>query len=191
MVTSILYFDMKRITHILLFFFIIIQSIMAQDVWEIRGSYLTRNGLPVYLNGVNYIVSDGWMINLPDLSRESANADMEALQKIGVNHIRFFPMWQLTQQTINLVDEKVMKQSDMLVGCARDHDISVQIAPLTGWMSGAVFLPPWAVGDMFRDPEIIAGEKFLCKTIASRYQNDRNVLGYDFGNELNVLQRKI
>jgi hypothetical protein len=181
---------MKKVIHILFIILATIHSVTAQNVWGTKGSYLTKNGEPVYLNGVNYIVSDGWMINLPNLSRESASTDMEALEKIGINHIRFFPMWQLTQPTIDHVDENVLKQLDMLVESAREHNISMQIAPLTGWMSGAVFLPPWAVGDMFRDSKIINGEEFLCKTIATRYQENKNVLGYDFGNEMNVLQEK-
>ena len=80
-----------------------------------------------------------------------------------------------------------MKQLDLLVESAGKHNITMQIAPITGWMSGLIFLPPWAVGDMFRDPKIIDGQKFLAKTIATRYQNNPAVLGYDFGNELNVL----
>ena len=163
------------------------QIAAGEGAWGTKGAYLTRDGRPIYLNGANYIVSDGWMINLPGLSRDSADADLAALQALGVNHIRFFPMWQLTQPTIDKVDAKVMRQLDMVIACARDHGISVQIAPLTGWMSGAVFLPPWAVGDLFRNPKIIAGEEFLCRTVATRYKNNPAVLGYDFGNETNVL----
>lgn len=165
----------------------LIQLSYAQDKWGIQGKYLTQNGKPIYISGVNYIISDGWMINLPNLSVETMNADMAALQNIGVNHVRFFPLWNLTQPTINKLDEKVMKQLDLLVESAGEHNISMQISPITGWMSGLIFLPPWAVGDMFRDQKIIDGQKFLAKTIATRYKNNPAVLGYDFGNELNVL----
>lgn len=75
---------------------------------------------------INYIVSDGWMINLPDLSIETMNADMMAMQKIGINHIRFFPLWSLTQPTINKLDEKVMKQFDLLVESAGNNNITIQ-----------------------------------------------------------------
>ncbi|MGV8133671.1 MAG: hypothetical protein AB2L20_00525 [Mangrovibacterium sp.] len=179
----------------LLFFVIVIlsiaQTVSGQGAWGIQGRYLTKSGKPVYLSGVNYILSDGWMINLPNLSRETANADMAALQNIGVNHIRFFPLWHLTQPTVSNVDEKVMEKLDLLVESAGEHNISMQIAPLTGWMSGAVFLPSWAVGDLFRDPKIIEGQKFLCKSIATRYQDSPEVLGYDFGNEINVLAERM
>ena len=172
---------------ILLLFLSIIPTIDGQERWGTQGRYLTKNGTPVYLSGVNYIVSDGWMINLPNLSIETMNADMAALQKIGINHIRFFPLWSLTQPTINKLDEKVMKQLDLLVESAGKHNLTMQIAPITGWMSGLVFQPPWATGDMFRDQKIINGQKFLAKTIAARYRNNPAVMGYDFGNELNVL----
>ncbi|TAL73941.1 MAG: hypothetical protein EPN88_04105, partial [Bacteroidetes bacterium] len=166
---------------------VIMQVACGQDKWSTLGKYLTKNGTPVYLSGVNYIVSDGWMINLPNLSVETMNADMAALQKIGINHIRFFPLWPLTQPAINKLDEKVMKQLDLLVESAGRHSITIQIAPITGWMSGLVFLPSWAEGDMFRDQKIIDGQTFLAKTIATRYRNNPAVMGYDFGNELNVL----
>ena len=146
---------------ILAVLFLSLQVLSGQNKWGTQGRYLTKNGKPIYLSGVNYIVSDGWMINLPNLSIETMNADMAALQNIGVNHIRFFPLWSLTQPTINKLDEKVMKQIDQLVESAGKHNISMQIAPITGWMSGLVFLPPWAVGDMFRDQKIIDGQKYF------------------------------
>jgi len=172
------------ITVILTFHFIT----PAQTIWGTKGRYLTKDGEPVYLNGVNYVVSDGWMINLPNFSQKTIKSDMAALQDLGINHIRFFPMWQLTQPAADKVDEKVLSQLDMVVQCAQEENISMQLAPLTGWMSGGVFLPPWAVGNIFADQDVIAGEKFLCKTIADRYQKNNNVLGYDFGNEINVMQ---
>lgn len=171
----------------LIILLISIANVTGQVNWGMNQGNLTRDGKSVYLSGVNYTFSDGWMINLPNLGKESFDADMAALQKLGINHIRCFPMWQLTQPTIDRIDENVMKHLDLLVKSAQEHNISLQISPITGWMSGAVFLPPWAEGDLFRDPRIIEGEKFLCKTIAERYQNSSAVMGYDFGNELNVL----
>lgn len=180
-----------KIFNLFIILFASAQLSLGQNVWGTQGRYLTQNGKPIYLSGANYTVSDGWMINLPNLPKQSVDADMAALQSIGINHVRVFPFWNLTQPIIDKLDNMVMKQLDMLTESAKGHDISMQIAPITGWMSGAVFLPSWAVGDMFRDPEIIEGQKFLCKSIAERYQNNPAVLGYDFGNELNVLADRL
>jgi hypothetical protein len=177
----------QKFYSLLIAILLTLHSATGQNKWGTQGQYLTRNGKPIYLSGANYIVSDGWMINLPNLTKETMDADMAALQNIGVNHIRFFPLWNLTQPVVDKIDEKVMKQLDLLVESAGRHNISMQIAPITGWMSGLIFQPPWAVGDMFRDQKIIDGQKFLAKTIAARYRNNPAVLGYDFGNELNVL----
>jgi hypothetical protein len=166
-------------------------SAQAQAAWGTQGSYLTRNGEPVYLSGANYTVSDGWMMNLPKLTTIALDADMAALQRLGVNHLRFFPLWPLTQPAIGSVDEHVLQQIDRVVASAGRHQISLQISPITGWMSGAVLLPRWAVGDLFRDPAIIAGEQLLCRTLSNRYQNSPAVLGYDFGNETNVLADRL
>ena len=180
----------QRILTSLIVLLIALQLVNAQNKWGTQGRYLTKNGKQIYLSGANYIVSDGWMINLPNLSVETMNADMAALQNIEINHIRFFPLWTLTQPSKDKVNEKVLKQLDLLVESAGKHNISMQIAPITGWMSGLSFLPAWAAGDIFRDQTIIDGEKFLATNIATRYRNNPAVLGYDFGNELNVLASK-
>jgi endo-1,4-beta-mannosidase len=72
------------------------------------------------------------------------------------------------------------------VGLARRHHIDVQIAPLTGWMSGYFVLPPWARGDVFTDPKTVAAEQRLVHLVAEHYRDNPAVQGYDFGNELNV-----
>src|SRR5665648_1147781 len=84
-----------------------IQLTSGQNSWGIKGKYLTKNGKLIYLSGVNYTFSDGWMINLPNLQQQSADADMAALQNIGINHIRVFPLWNLTQTTIDKLEVKV------------------------------------------------------------------------------------
>ncbi len=180
-----------KLFRVSIILFLFLQFSLAQNQWGTQGKYLTKNGKQIYLSGVNYIVSDGWMINLPNLSEQTMEADMAALQGIGVNHVRFFPMWQLTQPTIGKLDEKVMKQLDKMIVAAGNHHISMQIAPITGFMSGAAFLPKWAMGDIFRDRKIIDGQIYLCKTMAQRYKNNPNVLGFDFGNELNVLVGRV
>lgn len=183
---------MKLKLQILLFFLLVIaQSSYTQPKWGKQGRYLTKDGNPIFLSGVNYIGSDNWMINLPNWTLERIESDMAALESVGVNHIRFFPMWQLTQPDIDKLDEKVMKKLDVLVEYAGRHHITMQLAPITGFMSGAAFLPTWAVGDIFRDQKMIDGQKFLCTAIAKRYRNNPTILGYDFGNELNVLIDRI
>ena len=166
-------------------------STFCQPSWGTQERYITKNKKPVYLSGVNYIISDRWLINLPNLSKEDMDRDMSALANAGVNHIRFFPLWSIVQPEIGRLDENVLKKLDLLTESAEKYNISMQLAPLTGWMSGAVFLPGWANGDIFRDPQIIEGEIFLCKTIARRYAGNPTILGYDFGNELNVLASKM
>jgi len=166
-------------------------TLSAQGRWGISGRYLTADGKPVFLSGVNYIVSDGWLINLPAVSDSVFEADMAALQAIGVNHIRFFPLWPLTQPEPRKINPLIINRLDALAERAGRHQITVQLAPITGWMSGAVFLPAWAKGDLLRDPDILTGQEYLAGRLAGRYRNHRAVLGYDFGNELNVLIDKV
>lgn len=56
----------------------------AQTKWGTKGRYLTKDSEPFYLNGVNYIVSDGWLINLPKFSQETIKADMAVLYHMQI-----------------------------------------------------------------------------------------------------------
>lgn len=159
----------------------------GEPQWEVGERYLTLGGRPVYLMGVNYIPSKGWLENLDAWDPAAVGADLAALRGIGVNALRWFPLWPLVQPTPDAVDPEKLRRIDELVDLAEKQGIHVQIAVLNGWMSGFTFLPSWADGRIFSDPAIVAGERRLVHAIASRYRGRAAVFGYDFGNELNVL----
>lgn len=77
---------------------------------------------------------------------------------------------------------------DEVVRLAGRHHIDVQVSPLTGWMSGCFVLPPWARGDLFADPKMLAAERRLVGQIATRYRDDPAVQGFDFGNEFHGIE---
>jgi hypothetical protein len=159
----------------------------GEPQWAVGERYLTLGGRPVYLMGVNYIPPKGWLENLDAWDPAAVEADLAALRAIGVNALRWFPLWPLVQPKPDTVDEAKLRRIDELVNLAEKQGIHVQIAVLNGWMSGFTFLPAWADGEIFSDPAIVAGERRLVSAIASRYRGRAAVFGYDFGNELNVL----
>jgi hypothetical protein len=159
----------------------------AEPQWAMGERYLTLGGRPVYLMGANYIPSRRWLANLDAWDPAAVEADLAALRGIGVDALRWFPLWPLVQPRPDGVDAAKLRRIDELVDLAGKHGIHLQIAVLNGWMSGFTFLPPWADGPIFSDPAIVAGERRLVRAIASRYRGRSAVFGYDFGNELNVL----
>ena len=178
-------FNMKYLCILLLSGIYIMSS--AQQHWTMGEKYLKLNGQPVFMNGVNYIPSDNWLMVLENWKPEVIEEDLSTLKANGVDYIRFCPLWNFTQPGKNKFNEKVFERIDYVFEVAEKTGIKVQIAPITGWMSGGVFLPPWADGELFIDSEIIEGQVNLVTTIAERYKDAPALQGYDFGNEINVL----
>ena len=156
--------------------------------YRVAGRFLERDGKAAFLVGANYIPPRDWLANLRTWDAPTVEADMAALERLGVRTIRWFPLWPLTQPDPDAIDETVLHRVDEVVRLAGRHHIDVQISPLTGWMSGYFVLPPWARGvDLFVDPKALAAEKRLVGHMATRYRGNPAVQGFDFGNELNVV----
>ncbi len=162
-------------------------SARAQDRWGTRGQYITLNDEPTFLVGANYIPSDGWLMILENWKPEAVERDMVALHKLGITSIRFPPLWPLLQPNIDNVSKEKLDRVNELVTIAHRNGISVQVGPITGWMSGATFLPKWADGNLFADPRIVQGEETLATAVARRLKDNPGLQGYDFGNEISAM----
>jgi hypothetical protein len=159
----------------------------AQSQWSVQGRYLAHNGSPVFLSGANYVPSDGWLLILKNWNPAAVNRDMVALHNLGITSIRFPPLWPLLEPTPNKVDPIVLSHLNQLVTIAYRNGISVQVGAITGWMSGASFLPSWVNGNIFTDPRLVHSEELMASAIARTLKNNPGLQGYDFGNEVNVL----
>lgn len=179
----------SRLFHglLCLAFCLLSSSGFAQDRWTIQGQYLALNGKPVFLTGANYIPSTGWLMILENWNPEAVDRDMVALRKLGITCIRFPPLWPLLQPNIEEVSKEKLARLNQLVTIAHRNGIDVQVGPITGWMSGATFLPKWADGDIFTDARIIAGEQKLASDVARSLKDNPGLQGYDFGNEISAM----
>ena len=161
--------------------------VSAQSRWSVQGRYLAYNGSPVFLSGANYIPSQEWLLILKNWDPAAVNRDMAALHNLGVASIRFPPLWPLLEPTPNAVDPVVLSHLNQLVSIAARNGISVQMDVITGWMSGASFLPRWVNGNIFTDPRLMHSEELMATAIAHTLKNNPGLQAYDFGNEVNVL----
>lgn len=159
----------------------------AQSRWSVQGRCLAHNGSPVFLSGVNYIPSQEWLLILKNWDSAVVSRDMAALHNLGVTSIRFPPLWPLLQPTPNAVDPVVLSHLNQLVTVAARNGISVQVDVITGWMSGASFLPRWVNGNIFTDLRLVHSEELMATAIAHTLKNNPGLQAYDFGNEVNVL----
>ena len=163
----------------------------AQSAWAVQGPHLTLDGRPTFLSGVNYVPSKGWLTHLRLWDREAVDRDFEALQRIGVRAIRYLPLWHHLQPDPERADPEALARLDQVVNLAEKHGLFVQLGILNSWMSGGTFLPPWANGNIFTEPAIVAGGLALARQLAARYSDRRIVQGFDLGNELNVLESQM
>ncbi len=172
----------------LIFFVLFLGSttLYSQTQWTIGNDYLRQNGQEIFVNGVNYLPSKDWHFALQTQDLSLFERDFKALHDLGVETIRFFPLWPLMQPESHQINQELLTKIEKILDLASIYQLSVQLAPLTGWMSGGSFLPEWAWGDIFRDPEIIEGEEFLVRQIARSFKDHPALQAYDFGNELNV-----
>ena len=162
-------------------------SAPAQSQWSVQGRYLAHNGSPVFLTGANYIPSAGWLLILKNWNAAAVNRDMVALRSLGIANILFPPLWPLLQAAPNAVDPVALSRLNQLVTIAYRNGISVQVDPITGWMSGALFLPGWADGNIFTDPSLVRSEELMVSAVDLTLKHNPGLQGYDLGNEVNVL----
>ncbi len=180
---------MKNKSSVVLLTFLVITkaSPAAENRWAVGGEYLTLNGNPVFLNGVNYVPPVNWHTSFEDWNPGDLESDLAALKKIGVKCVRFFPLWPILQPEPGRVDPVRLERVVQFLDMAQKAGLFVQPAPITGWMSGFTLLPTWADGNVFTDPKIVTSQKLLVRTLAERLAGHPALCSYDFGNEINVL----
>jgi hypothetical protein len=163
----------------------------SQITWDKEIECFKTGGSPVFLSGVNYVPSADWFLNLIDLDTISVANDMYSLHLAGVNCIRVYPLWNLLQPNPDQLNDEILKKLDKEIELAGRNKISIQISVFTGLMSSGIFMPKWTGGNIFTDKELIKGQVYLVREIAKRYKDNPYVSSYDFGNEINVLRRKL
>ncbi|NEW84466.1 MAG: hypothetical protein GZ094_19155 [Mariniphaga sp.] len=69
--------------------------VSAQSTMTTGNKYLLNNGKPTFINGANYSPSTGWFQILDNWNPAAIEKDMDSLHSIGVDFIRFMPLWCL------------------------------------------------------------------------------------------------
>ena len=168
-----------------LFFF---DKVKAQTNATIGKKYLLVNGKPTFINGANYSPSTGWFQILDNWNASAIEKDMDSLSQIGIDFIRFMPLWYLTQPEKNNLDQQKINRLNELVNIAGKRGIKVQPSLITGWLDGGIFTPKWIDKNMFTDQSQINATATMVKTISKTLSQNSYVHSYDFGNEINALK---
>lgn len=160
----------------------------SQNSWTVGQHYLLNNGKPKFITGANYIPSKGWLQAIDNWDPISIENDMIAMNKIGVECIRFSPLWYLLQNKEGEIDKTKLDRVKQLVKIAGKHNISVQLCILSGFVSSAVFTPAWANGKLFTDPVQIERTAAYVRFIVKEFKNNPNIHSFDYGNEVDALK---
>ncbi|WP_227014008.1 cellulase family glycosylhydrolase [Paenibacillus psychroresistens] len=141
--------------------------------------------------GVNYVPSKKWWYSWLDWNPESILEDLQAIRSLGMDHIRIHCLWPIFQPNPDYVSETALNRLYELLNIADECSMDVQITVLNGWLSGFSFYPAWK-GDrnLFTNREMIKAEKFLFQQIANKVKDHPKFMGFDLGNEINVLTWK-
>ncbi len=140
----------------------------GEPAWGVQGQYLPLDGEPRFLAEVNYVPSSGWLTHLDLWDPNAVDRDLAALRGIGVRVIRYLLLWHQLQPDPTGANPTALRRVDRVIGAPERHGIHVQLGILNSWMSGGTFLPPWADGNLFTDPGIIAGQLALASDLAAR-----------------------
>jgi hypothetical protein len=148
--------------------------------------------------GVNYVPRKRWWYCWLDWDQQAILDDLSGVAGLGLDHIRIQCLWPIFQPGINSVSEHALANLHLLLDAADKVGLDVQVTVLNGWMSGLEYIPAWVSplaypfgsrrpGNMFTNPETVEGEKLLFRRIVETVGKHRRFLGFDIGNELDVL----
>lgn len=163
-------------------------KVKAQTNATVGKKYLLVNGKPTFINGANYSPSTGWFQILDNWNPQAIAQDMDSLQSIGIDFIRFMPLWYLTQPQKDKFDQQKIGRLNELINIAGKRNIKVQPSLITGWLDGGIFTPKWIDKDMFTNTDQIYATSNMLKTISKTLSVNPHVHSYDFGNEINALK---
>lgn len=150
-----------------------------------------RPGDPVRI-GVNYIPSKRWWFQWISWNSREIDEDLAAVSALGFDHIRIQCLWPYFQPQRGWINEELIDRLEGLLDIAVRRGLQVEITVLDGWLSGFAFFPPWfrtSGGELnlFRDLLALEAEDRLFRAFAARIAAHPAFLGFDIGNEANVL----
>ena len=163
--------------------------------------------------GVNYWDSKSGTDMWRNWSPETVEADLAALEAVGVRVLRVFPNWRDFQpirkqyQWRNQfrcyvfgedetpmppdsdgLDPRMIDRFRELAACAERHGMKLLVSLVTGWMSGRMFLPPALEGkNAISDPEVLMWTEKYVRGLVRALRDLPNICAWDLGNECNCM----
>jgi endo-1,4-beta-mannosidase len=156
--------------------------------------------------GVNYWPASSAMRWWRRFDATEVDRDFARIREAGGDIVRFFLLWEDFQPEPNVVSERSLADLVTVADSAQRHGLRIMPTLFTGHMSGANFIPDWALGsgaapnDRFRivaldrvvdrpmrnwyaDPIVFEAQALLARESAAALAGHRAMWGWDLGNE--------
>ena len=172
-------------------------------------------GTDDFLTGCNYWSSESGIRMWRDWSEHAVEKDFVTLKESGMNSVRLFPLWSDFQPVswafgcagdhVELVmpdgsplqekgvkhfglDPVMMGRFRKVADLALKYELKLVVGLLTGWMSGALFVPP-ALSDknLFTHPDALYLETLFLRGFVSEMKDHPAIIAWEPGNECNCL----
>ena len=168
----------------------------------------------VFLLGCNYWASHAGIAMWNHWRPEVVNADMANMVKHGIAVLRVFPLWPVFQPITALyqvagqfkefrfgdaplpdtdagqagMSQEALDRFAALIDMADAHGLKLEVALITGWMSGRMFVPPALERlNMHTDPTALMWQTRFVKHFVKTFKDRPAILAWALGNECNCM----
>ena len=172
-------------------------------------------GFTEFSVGCNYWASHAGISMWHQWDLAEVEKDFAAMKETGMNTVRLFPLWSdfqpvqfaYGQRGIPAefvfadgsplpakglghygLSEVMLQRFRQVADLAEKYEIKLIVALLTGWMSGAWFVPPALYGkDLFSDPVALKLETLFIRGFVRALKYHKAIAAWEPGNECNCL----
>lgn len=162
-----------------------------------------------FILGCNYWASNAGADMWRNFDLKIIEKDIKALSENGVKQIRAFPNWRdfqpveplwacegnLARYTVKgkeltdnpyYLDEIMLDRFSCFLDVCDRFGVGVIVGLITGWMSGALFIPTALYGeDIISSPTAQYFEQLFIKGFVERFKERKCIVAWDLGNECN------
>lgn len=140
--------------------------------------------------GADYVPSKNWWYSWMEWDAKSLLADLQAIAALGLDHIRIQLVWPVFQPDPSVMNTAALDHLRELLDMSGEGNVGldVEVTVLDGWLSGYDFEPAWRKGaQMITDSSMVTAELRLFDALAEAIGSHPRFLGFDLGNELDVI----
>ena len=161
--------------------------------------------------GCNYWASNAGTEMWQNFDAEVIEKDIKILSEHGAKYLRVFPNWRdfqpvtpvlagqgrvigysvkngLSPENEYYLDEEMLSRFSSFLDICERYDMKLIVGLLTGWMSGALFVPSALYEkNLITHPVALYFEQLFIKGFVERFRDRECIYAWDLGNECNCM----